>query len=63
MVGRAIVQAWFRSKSKIPERSSWAHLTIGATEAETLRLFIIQQSGDSVFITTDRSFVPRTWQG
>ena len=26
MVGRAIVQTWFRSE--IPERSSWAHLTI-----------------------------------
>ena len=29
--------------------------------AENQGLFIIQQSGDSVCISTDRSFVPRTW--
>ena len=29
--------------------------------AENQGLFILQQSGDSVCISTDRSFVPRTW--
>jgi hypothetical protein len=29
--------------------------------AENQGLFIIEQSGDSVCISTDRSFVPRTW--
>jgi len=29
--------------------------------AENQGLFIIQQSGDSVCISTDRNFVPRTW--
>ena len=29
--------------------------------AENQGLFIIQQSGDSVCISTDRAFVPRTW--
>jgi len=29
--------------------------------AENQGLFILQQSGDSVCISTDRSFIPRTW--
>ncbi|MFZ9739421.1 MAG: hypothetical protein ACO3EZ_15585 [Prochlorotrichaceae cyanobacterium] len=31
------------------------------TYAENQGLFIIQQSGDSVYISTDREFSPRTW--
>ena len=29
--------------------------------AENQGLFIIEQSGDSVYISSDRNFIPRTW--